>query len=198
VRGTGFETGYGNLGNIEGQQAFDALQQVTLVTRYQRDRIALVARPAGATGPVNIVLGDVRELEVHDVWQPVDVESARRDVGCDQRSNRSPLEIGQRPGTQRLTLIAVNGNRMNAVAPQVLRQPVGTALGTREYQDLLPASRADEKAQQRRFSRPIHGMDDMRHAVSCRFLSRQLNPSGERQQTVRQSLDLGGEGGGEK
>ena len=45
---------------------------------------ARAARAAGAADAVHVVLGDVRQLEVDDVRQLLDVEAARGDVGRDE------------------------------------------------------------------------------------------------------------------
>ena len=59
-------------------------QERRLVDAHQRDRLARLAGPAGPADAVDVVLGDHRQLVVHDVRQLLDVDAAGRDVGRDQ------------------------------------------------------------------------------------------------------------------
>src|SRR5436190_20261039 len=58
--------------------------------------------------PVDILLGDVRQLEVDHVADARDVDSARRDVGGDEDPHLAGLELGERLLALRLALVAVD------------------------------------------------------------------------------------------
>ena len=54
----------------------------------QRDRLARQSGPAGAADAVDVVLGDQRQVEVHDQRQLLDVEPARGHVGGHEHATR--------------------------------------------------------------------------------------------------------------
>ncbi len=60
-------------------QSLDIAQQAVFVHADQRDRLAFGAGAAGAADTVHIVLGHVRQVEVDNVGQLVDVDTARGD-----------------------------------------------------------------------------------------------------------------------
>ena len=70
-------------GNIFANQALDATQQIAffVVTKRKRDAFAPSAR--GAANPMHIRFWDFWQIEVHDVGDVVDINTAGRDVGCD-------------------------------------------------------------------------------------------------------------------
>ena len=63
----------------------------------ERDRDAGRAGAGGAADAVDVGLGHVRQIEVDDVRDAVDVDAARRDVGRDQHAACAGLEAGERP-----------------------------------------------------------------------------------------------------
>ena len=89
-------------------KTLDVFQELVLVDTDQRDRRAF---GTGATGPadaMNIVLRHVRQLEVDDIRQFVDIDAARRDVGGHQDVQLAALEVGERSGAGVLTLVTVD------------------------------------------------------------------------------------------
>ncbi len=126
------------------QQPLDIAQQRIVFRRDERHRFSLGAGTAGATDPVHIVFGHVRQIEIDDVRQFDDVEAACSDIGRHQRLQGTGLEPGQRPRTRVLALVAMNRQRRNAVLRQLLGQPVGAVLGAREDEHLEPAMLADQ------------------------------------------------------
>src|SRR4051812_19442521 len=97
---------------------------------------------------MDVILGHVRKLEVDDLRQLFDVESACSDVGGNENGHRAPLEIGQGARARGLTLVAVNGNGTNAVALELFSETVRAVLGFREDEYLLPVVVADEMGEQ--------------------------------------------------
>ena len=83
---------------------------------------AFAAGAAGAADPVDVVLGDFRQLVVHDVRQLVDVEPARGDVGRDEHAHRPCLEVRERARARALALVAVDRGRREAVAARAARR----------------------------------------------------------------------------
>ncbi len=66
------------------EDAFDVGEQPHLVDADQRDGVAVDAGAPGPADPVDVVLGDHRQLEVDDVRERIDVEAARGDLGRDE------------------------------------------------------------------------------------------------------------------
>jgi hypothetical protein len=97
---------------------------------------------------VNVVLGHIRQLVVHDLRQLFDIEPARRNLGRNQRNHLVRLEIRQCPHARRLTLVAMNGRRANPVVLELLGKPIRTVLGPREHQHLMPVALVDEMRKQ--------------------------------------------------
>ena len=72
------------LRDTASNQFFDRFEQIQFIDTDQRHGLTLVAGPSGAADTVDIVLGDVRQLEVDHVRQLVDVQTARGDIGRHQ------------------------------------------------------------------------------------------------------------------
>ncbi|MBS1134592.1 MAG: hypothetical protein H6R02_1733, partial [Burkholderiaceae bacterium] len=101
--------------DLAAEHALDRAQAILLVRRDQRQRLAGAAGAAGSANAVHVVLGDVRQLVVHDLRQLADVEPARGDVGRDQHLHLVVLEIRERLGARVLRLVAVDRRALDAV-----------------------------------------------------------------------------------
>src|SRR5450830_2153871 len=118
-------------------QLFDVFQHFVLIHADQRHGFALGASTARAADTVHIVFWNVRQVVVHHVWQLIDVNTARSDVGGDQHLQGAILEFGQRARAGRLALVAVNCQRADTVRAQ-FDQFIGAVLGAGKYQHLRP------------------------------------------------------------
>ena len=67
-------------------QALDVAEQVALFRVAERYGDARGASACRAPDAVNIALRHIRQLEVHDVRDLVDIDAARGDIGCDQHA----------------------------------------------------------------------------------------------------------------
>ena len=72
-------------GDRHPDQLLDIAQERQLVVRAQRDRDAIGAGARGAADAVHVAFRHVRQVEVDDVGDAVDVDAAGGDVGRDQR-----------------------------------------------------------------------------------------------------------------
>ena len=67
LRAVGLEPGDGLHRDRPAEQLLDRLEERLLVDAHERDRLPVDAGAAGAADPVDVVLGDHRQLEVDDV-----------------------------------------------------------------------------------------------------------------------------------
>src|SRR5215470_5244779 len=147
------------------QEVLDVPQQRCLIGRYQRDRRSRVAGTRGAPDAMHVILGNVRQLEVHHVWQVADVEATRCNLGGDEGRDTVLPEVAQGAHSRVLALIAVDRGGGNPGALQLLRQAVGGVLGTGEHQHLLPAATLDEMAEQVPLVRLRYAVNLLRDAL---------------------------------
>src|SRR5690606_23305808 len=128
--------------------ALDLLEQTHFAAIHQRQGHAFATGTASTANTVNVVFRHVRQFEVDHVRQLIDVQTASGNVGSNQHHNLAVLETGQRTGTSRLALVAMQGFGGHTVLGQFFGQAVGAVLGAAEHQNLVPAAFADDVAQQ--------------------------------------------------
>ncbi len=83
-----------------------------------------IADLAGACGPpdsVDVVIGYDRNIEIDDVGQRRDVDSARRDIRGNQHLDAPVFESGECGLTLRLAAVAVDAVARDSGALQLLR-----------------------------------------------------------------------------
>src|SRR3954454_11377051 len=88
--------------NPAPDKTFERAQLRLVLRRDETNRIAHRVSPASSANPVNVIFLVHREVVIHHVRDAVDVDPARRNVGCDKHPHRSRLEIRQ--GAQPLIL----------------------------------------------------------------------------------------------
>ena len=114
--GVGLVTRDDDFIDVAFQQALDIHQQFPFINADQRYGMALLTGSCGAPDTMHVVLGDVGQLVIDDVWQPIDVETARGDIGRDQHPDRPGLEIRERTGPRGMRLVAVNRHGLEPIA----------------------------------------------------------------------------------
>jgi hypothetical protein len=124
--------------NVLLDQPLDRPEKIALLGRDEGDRPALIAGAPGAAHAVHVVLGHVRELEIHHVGELVDIEPSRRDVRRHQHVDPRAFEIPEHPGALALALVAVDRRGGDAVSVEMARKPVGAPLGASEDQHPVP------------------------------------------------------------
>ena len=112
---------------LQPGQFFDVAQQRPLGAIAKRNRDARGAGPRGAADPVNIGFRHFGKLEIDDMRDAVDVEAARRDVGCDEGTDAAAAKRVQRTFPLALALVAVNRASRDPAVIKMLGDLVGAA-----------------------------------------------------------------------
>ncbi len=97
--------------NFSLDQALDVIQQLVFVDAHQRTGFTFAAGTSGTANAVYIILGYIRQFEIHYMRQFDDVDTARGDVGGTQHLQFAGFEFGQGTGTRSLALVAVYRHR---------------------------------------------------------------------------------------
>lgn len=115
------------------------IEGVDIVVAGEGEGLALGADPRGPADAMHIVLGVLRQVEVDDVGDAVDVQPAARDVGGDENRQLAVAEVVQ--DLEPLGLHDVSGETAGgeAVPAQVLDEAACGVLGVEENHDPFPA-----------------------------------------------------------
>src|SRR5581483_11224694 len=179
-------------------EALDRGEQRPVLRGDERDRLAGLARAAGAADAVDVVLGHVRQVVVDDVRQELDVEPARGDVGRDQHAQLVVLERLERARARVLRLVAVDRVGLDLRAPELLREAVRPVLGLGEDEHLRPVVALDEVLEQRALPLAVDRVGDLRDQLDRRVAPRDLDRGRVAHERRRELADLVGEGGREQ
>src|SRR3546814_16374416 len=87
----------------------DVCSSDLFVIGAEAERDPFRSRTRGPADAVDILLGHVRQFEVHDMAYGVDVAAARRDVGGHKHLDPARLELGTPLFALRLALVAGEG-----------------------------------------------------------------------------------------
>ncbi len=132
VGGRGRRTAPVNRRQFQADHLFDVAQKGLLGAVAEGNRGALGAGPRGAADPVDIGLRHFGKLEIDDMGDTVDVDAARRDVGCDHGTGVAFTERFERTLPLALAFVAVDRAGRDPVAFKMLGHLVGAAFGSRE------------------------------------------------------------------
>jgi hypothetical protein len=88
---------------------------------------------------VDVVLGEVRDVEIHDEAQRLHVDASGGDVCRDEDAASSLLEAGQGFGPLRLAAVPVDPFATDAVLLEEVGEPVGPVLGWVKARTFLDA-----------------------------------------------------------
>ena len=155
------EVGHGHARQPPADRLLDRAQIPFFLRRHQRESRAGHFSARGAADAVDVVLGLHRHVEVDHVAERCHVDAARGDVGRDQHLVAPLLEPFERLRALRLRAVAVDALNAHLVRRQVLRETVGTVLGSREHQRVLHFA-LQQLEQQRRLERLQHRVDRLR------------------------------------
>lgn len=125
------------------------MQLTSFIRTAQRNRDALLTGSSCAPDAVDVAFRFDGQFEVEDVGHAVHVDPSGCQVSRDQDLNFVLAKRRQRLLPSVLGLVAVNGNSIDLVSVQVLRDKVGSTLGFGEDNRLSYIARLDQFGQQR-------------------------------------------------
>ena len=107
-------------------------QDLTHIAKRQRNPRRLRSR--GATDPVDITLGIVRQFVVDDMRDPFDIDSTRHDIRSHQNPDPASIESSKAALPSVLTFIRVDSVGGNPAARKMPQNAVRTMLRARKHQ----------------------------------------------------------------
>ncbi len=187
-----------SIGIARPEQLLDRLEERLLVDAHERDRLSVDAGATGAADPVDVVLGDHRQLEVDDVRELLDVDAARGDVGRDEQVDAAGLEVVERAHPLRLALVAVDRGGADAVLLELQGEAVGAVLGAGEHERLLHAAQRDELAQEVALALAVDRDHELVDELGRGVARRDLDPGRVLEEAVGEAAHLVRVGGREQ
>ena len=98
-------------GDLPCDELLNIAQEFFFFSITKRKRNAAGACPAGSADPVDIGLGDIRQLEIDHVGQVVDIDTPRGDIGRYEDAGMPVLEVYECALPGILRFVAMNGFR---------------------------------------------------------------------------------------
>ena len=110
----------------------EAAEFAKVFARDEGDSGASGERTASTTDTMDVVFELVREVEVEDVGDAVDIDTARGNVGRDEHANLSVLEGLQGTLTLALRTVGVDGGTADVFTLELTADAIGTMFGPRK------------------------------------------------------------------
>ena len=135
--GLGFvvEVGEGDAGEAFADGAFDGAEFAFFFDGDEGEGVAGFGSAAGAADAVNVIFGDVGDVEVDDVGDGIDVDAAGGDVGGDEDAVLAGFEAGEGGVALGHGAVGVDGGGVDLVAAELIGEAVGAVLGAAEDDD---------------------------------------------------------------
>ena len=169
---------------LHARELFDVREEGTLIGCAKGNRDACRARATGAADAVHVRLRDVRQIEVDDVREPVDVDAACGDVGCDEDATRAITEAVHRLVACVLRLVSVDGCGCDASLLEVAHEAIGAVLGAREHERALHFGVLEKLHKQRRLLLVLAEVELLLDALGGRCGRCHRDAHGVREQAV--------------
>jgi hypothetical protein len=115
-------------------QLFNIAQVTAFLIAAQRDRYAGRTGARRSADAVNIIFGNVRQLEVDDVRYAFDIDPSRGNVGGDEDPAAAGAKAGQCALALGLRLVSMDGDRLDPGPAQMSHDPVRTVLCASEHE----------------------------------------------------------------
>src|SRR5664280_55074 len=185
------ELGNRHAGEAPSDRALDLAEIAFLVGRDECEGVARHLGAGRAANAVDVVLGHVLDVEVHDVGKGLDVDAARRDVRGDEDLELPVLEPGERLRALRLAAVAVDALARDAVSRELVREAVRAVLRAREGEDALEVAALEQREEQPELQVLRNGVDRLRDADGGQRLPLDVDGHGVLQQLFRKLRDRG-------
>ncbi len=134
-----------DLGDRLADQFFDRQHGLLVGRAHQRDRGAGAAGAAGTADAVHVVVGMMRDVEIIDVADGGNIETAGGDVGSHQDRQLALAELVQRGRAGRLLHVAMQGADTEAVLLERLGEQRDFTLAVAEDDRILEVGGFAEK-----------------------------------------------------
>ena len=170
-------------------RALDREEIVLLVRRDERDHLAGGTGACGAAAAVDVVVGGERDVEIHDVRDPLDVDAARRDVGGDQHRILPATKRLERGDAVLLAAVGVDAGRADAAARDGACEAVGVDLALHEHEYRTHALALEERGEERRLAH-LRDRIDALHDAARRPLRADHDRHRIAQDVLRELADL--------
>src|SRR6266571_1128025 len=118
-------------------QPLDVPEKSTFLAVTELDRNAVGSGAGSAADAVHIAFRHVRQVEIDDMSDAVDIDAARRDVGSDKNTNLAGAEALERPLPRALRFVAVDRLGCDVAPREILGDLVGAMLGAAEDEDAV-------------------------------------------------------------
>ncbi|CCK04991.1 hypothetical protein BN129_3793 [Cronobacter sakazakii 701] len=141
-------------GQLHG--AFNVTQQTTLTVLNEQQRTTCTARTTGTADTVNVRLGVHRDVVVHHKADTLNVQTTRRNVGCDQDIQTAVFQTLQRLLAQGLVHVTVQRGAVVAAALQRFSHFQGRVFGAHEDNRRVKIFRFQETHQRFVFTHAVH------------------------------------------
>jgi hypothetical protein len=122
------------LADREPGQLFDIAQVTAFLVAAQRDRYPSRTGARRTADAVNIVFGNVRQLEVYDVRYAFHIDPSRGNVGSDEDPTAAVAKAGECALALGLRLVSMDGDRLDTGRAQMPHDPVGAVLCAGEHE----------------------------------------------------------------
>ena len=177
-------------GNGLPDQLLDRAQKIALLVVAKRDGLALRAGARGAADAMDVGFRNLRQLEIDDMADAVDIDAARRDVGGDEHGDLAGLEFLQGAQALVLALVAVDRLGVQTRVVETLGDAVGPALGAREHDGAAEVGIAQQVDQRVALALGLDQDHALRHAVGGFRHGRDRHLDRHVQHFLRQRSDL--------
>ena len=146
-------------------ESLDVLQESALILIAERDRDARCTCARRATDAVHVCLGLHGEIEVEDVRDGIDVESACSNIRCNEHSCLAFTECFERARALILRLITVNCIGFDLRASKFFHHAICAVLRLREDECALDALCLENVYEQRNLQRLGDAVDCLRDTL---------------------------------
>ena len=157
-----------------------------------------VRRAAGAADAVNVIIRDVRAVEVDHVGDGLDVDAAGGDVGGDEDAVGAILEAGECGVALALGAVAVDGGAVDVVSAEEIGEAISPVLGAGEADDGLEFIVFEEFEEEAGLEVHGDGVDGLGDADGGGGLAFDLDDGGVFEELHGELADFIGHRGGEE